>query len=196
MRAVKVKVEVQAELQAQVQVLSDTGTSTGARTGACTDTGTGEDTGTGAGAGTGTSTDTDAESMTGLVTGCASCMKSMTGCHSSAFFLLGMTPPKFFPPCKVHHHGVGKNRGKESSGAHARTHTDTHGESVSQCAVTILQASSFFICLTGQNYRQFFDRGFGINRSWRAAAGQGVLDALKRVRHYRSAAELLIFRWA
>ena len=155
MRAVKVKVEVQAELQAQVQVLSDTGTSTGARTGACTDTGTGEGTGIGAGAGTGTgtgtSTDTDAVSMTALVTGCASCMKSMTGCHSSAFFLLGMTPPKFFPPCKVHHHGVGKNRGKESSGAHARTHTDTHGESVSQCTVTILQASSFLICLTGQN---------------------------------------------
>ena len=112
MRAEKVKVEVQAELQAQVQVLSDTGTSTGARTGACTDTGTGEGTGIGAGAGTGTSTDTDAESMTGLVTGCASCMKSMTGCHSSAFFLLGMTPPKFFPPCKVHHHGVGKIVGK------------------------------------------------------------------------------------
>ena len=113
------------------------------------------------------------------------------------FLLAGHdTPEVFFAPCKVHHHGVGKNRGKESSGAHARTHTDTHGESVSQCTVTILQASSFFICLTGQNYRQFFDRGFGINRSGRAAAGQGVLDALKRVRHYRSAAELLIFRWA
>ena len=153
MRAVevKVKVKLQAELQAQVQVLSDTGTSTGARTGACTDTGTSEGTVIGASAGTGTSTDTDAESMTGLVTGCASCMKSMTGCHSSVFFLLGMTLPKFFPPCKVHHHGVGKNRGKESSGAHVRTHTNTHGESVSQCTGNMLQASSFFICLTGQN---------------------------------------------
>ena len=100
-------------------------------------------------------------------------MKSMTGCHSSAFFLLGMTPPKLFPPCKVHHHGVGKNRGKESSGAHARTHTDTHGESVSQCTVTILQASSFFICLTGQNYRQFFDRGFGIKPILAGSRGPG-----------------------